>query len=98
LHTHAEGLPTMVLVAATLVATAVRSRRARAGLYTVMTVGTLFPFGWLIYALAVLERGRDAGSEFAETWVLAPLGSMIILALLGLLVALAARRGREDVA
>jgi hypothetical protein len=98
LHTHAEGLPTVVLVAATLVATTVPWRRARAGLYALLGVGTLFPLGWLVYALAVLERGREAGVELAETWVLAPLGSAVVLALVGLLVALAARGGREHVA
>jgi hypothetical protein len=47
-----------------------------------------------VYGLAVLEAGREAGVSLAEAWVLTPLGSAMILGLLGLVVALAARRPR----
>jgi len=84
-HTHAE-------VAATLVASIVASRRIRAALYAVMMLGVLFPLGYLAYAAAVLELGRDEGVAFAERWVLTPLGTLAIVGILGLLVALATRR------
>ena len=88
-HTHAEGTGLVLFFAATLVATVVRSRAWRGTLYTLLTAGALFPLGYLVYALAVLQLGRDAGVELAETWVLTPLGGAAIAGLLGLAVALA---------
>ena len=67
-------------------------RRIRAALYTAMTLGVLFPLGYLAYAAAVLELGRDDGAAFAERWVLTPLGTLAIVGILGLLVALGTRR------
>ena len=57
-----------------------------------MTAGVLFPLGYLGYAAAVLNLGRDDGVAFAERFMLTPLGSAAILGVLGLLVALATRR------
>jgi hypothetical protein len=76
---------------ATLVASLVRSRVWRAAVYVLLTAGALFPLGYLVYALAVLQLGRDTGIELAETWVLTPLGCAAIAGLLGLAVALARR-------
>lgn len=92
LHTHAQGLPVITLLASTLVATVVPGRRTRGALHLVLGVGTLFPLGYLVYGLAILEFGRDAGTALAETWVLTPLGSAVILGLLGLVAVLARRR------
>jgi hypothetical protein len=88
-HTHAEGLGLVLFFASTLVASTVPRRPLRAALYALLTAGALFPLGYLVYTLAVVERGRDAGVQFAETWVLTPLGCAAILGLLGLAVALA---------
>jgi hypothetical protein len=41
-----------------------------------------------VYALAALETGREAGVALAERWVLTPLWTAAILALLGLVWAL----------
>jgi hypothetical protein len=90
-HTHAEGVGLVLFFASTLVASIVRTARARAVLYALLTLGGLFPLGYLAYALAVLELGRDTGIEAAERWVLTPLGLAAILGLLGLAVALARR-------
>src|SRR5262245_43264663 len=84
LHLHAEGLAPVVLIAATLVATTVSRRRVRGALYALLLAGALFPLGFLAYALLVPEIGRDAGTAFAERFVLAPLGSAALLALAGL--------------
>lgn len=91
-HTHAEGFGLVLFFASALVAAAVPGRRARGVLYVLLTLGGLFPLGYLAYGLAVLELGRDTGIELAETWVLAPLGSAAILGLTGLALALAVRR------
>lgn len=90
-HTHAEGTGLVLFFAATLVASVVRLRAARAALYALLTLGALFPLGYLVYALAVLRLGRDSGIELAETWVLTPLGSAAIAGLIGLVLALARR-------
>jgi hypothetical protein len=76
----------------TLVASVVAGRRARAALYTLLTAGALFPLGYLTYALAVLELGRDSGIQLAETWLLTPLGVAAIAGLLGLAAALTRHR------
>ena len=84
LHLHAEGLGPVVLLAATLVATAVPRRRVRGVLYTLLLAGALFPLGFLVYAIAIPEIGRDAGIALAERFVLAPLGTAALLGLVGL--------------
>jgi len=95
-HTHAEGLGPLLLIAGTLVATVVPGRRSRGLLYTLLVGGGLFPLGYLVYAVAALELGRDSGVTLAERYVLTPLGSAVILGLLGLLAALV-RAVRRDV-
>ena len=94
-HTHAEGLGPLLLVVGTLVATLVPGRRTRGLLHALLVVGALFPLGYLVYGLAVLELGRDAGVALAERYVLTPLGSAVILGLLGLLAVLV-RSVRDD--
>jgi hypothetical protein len=90
-HLHAEGMGLVLFFASTLVASVVRSRVARGTLYTLLTTGALFPLGYLGYALAVVELGRDDGVAFAETWILSPLGAAAIAGLLGLAAAVARR-------
>jgi len=95
-HTHAEGLPPVILLAGTIVASIVPAGAARALLYALLTAGALFPLGYVVYAVAALETGREAGVALAERYALTPLGSAAILALLGLVLALgrAARPGQ----
>ena len=70
----------------------VPGRRVRTVLYGLLTLGGLFPLGYLVYGAAVLEMGRDAGIELAERWILTPLGVSAIAGLVGLWLALARRR------
>ena len=63
-------------------------------LWGLLGLGSLFPLGYLVYGVAALELGRDTGIALAETWILTPLGSATLAGLLGLAVALAARRRR----
>jgi hypothetical protein len=90
-HVHAEGVGLILFFASTLVASVVRARAVRRVLYTLLTAGALFPLGYLAYALAVVELGRDDGIALAETWLLTPLGTAAILGLLGLAITLARR-------
>lgn len=92
-HTHAEGVGLVTLAAGTLVASLVPWRRPRGALYALIVAGALFPLGYLVYGAAVVQAGLDAGVELAERYVLTPLGSAMIAALVGLLVlALVGRR------
>ena len=95
-HTHAQGLGPLVIFVSTVAAGVVPWRRARGVLYALFSIGALFPLGYLAYSLAVLERGRDAGIEAAERYVLMPLGSAAIVGLLALAALMVAgrRRGR----
>jgi hypothetical protein len=90
-HTHAEGLGLILFFSSTLVASVVTGRRLRGSLYALLTAGSLFPLGYLVYGAAVLELGREAGIEAAERWVLMPLGGAAIVGLTALGVCLAAR-------
>jgi len=95
-HTHAQGLGPLALFASTVVASAVRWRRARAALYALLVAGGLFPMGYLVYALAALELGVEPGVALAERYVLTPLGSAAIVGLLALAALIpTARRGRR---
>jgi hypothetical protein len=91
-HLHAEGVGLVLFFASTLVAATVPWRPARAVLYPLLTLGALFPLGYLVYGAAVLELGRDAGIDLAERWILTPLGTAAIAGLVGLLLAAARRR------
>ena len=90
-HVHAEGMGLVLFFASTLVASVARSRPVRGALYALLTVGALFPLGYLAYVLAVVELGRDDGVALAESWVLTPLGLAVIAGLVGLGIALARR-------
>src|SRR5436309_5992940 len=91
-HLHAEGVGLVLFFASTLVAAFTPGRRARALLYVLLTLGGLFPLGYLVYGAAVLELGRDAGIDLAERWILTPLGISAIAGLVGLLLVAARRR------
>ena len=94
-HTHAEGLGVLVIFASTVAATVVPWRRVRGGLHACFTVGGLFPLGYLVYSLAALERGREAGVEMAERYVLTPLGGLVIVGLLALAALMLGGRQRS---
>jgi hypothetical protein len=96
-HTHAEGMGLVLFFASTLVASVVPWPAVRGLLHGLLTLGALFPLGYLAYGLAVLEVGREGGVELAERWVLTPLGLSAMAGLVGLALALA-RRARASAA
>ena len=95
-HTHAEGLGLIVLFVTSVAASVLPWRAARSAAYGLVAAGGLFPLGYLVYSLAVLERGRDTGIGLAERWVLTPLGSAALAGLAITVCALAVAwwRGR----
>lgn len=97
-HTHAEGLGLIVFFVTSVAATVVPWRPVRGAVYTLMSLGGLFPLGYLVYSFAVLERGRDAGIELAERWVLTPLGGAALVGLAIAVCAIATRWWREPAA
>ena len=95
-HTHAEGLGLLVLLVGTVAASTVPWAAARGVIQLLVAIGGLFPLGYLVYSLAVLESGIDAGTALAERWVLTPLGSAALLGLACLAVAVTLRLVRRD--
>jgi hypothetical protein len=95
-HTHAEGLGLLVLFVSTVGATAVPWRLTRGAIHVLVAIGGLFPLGYLVFGMAVLERGLDDGIALAERWVLTPLGSTALagVALLGVAVSVRLARRR----
>src|SRR4029453_3455713 len=93
-HLHGEGVGLVLFFASALGAATVPGPRVKAALYLLLTLGGLFPLGYLAYGAAVLELGRDAGIELAERWMLTPLGVSAIGGLARLWVALRPRRPR----
>ncbi len=93
-HTHAQGLGPLAIFVSTIAASAVPWRRARGAVYALLALGALFPLGYLAYSLAALEWGREVGVEAIERYVLAPLGTAAIAALVALAVLLLAARRR----
>jgi hypothetical protein len=84
-----------VIFAGTVAASTVRWRLARGAVAALLGLGAFFPLGYLLYAVAALEWGRDAGIEMAERYVLTPLGSAAIVGLVALAVLMVAGRGRD---
>ena len=87
----------ILFIMSTLVAKVVPSYGRRGLLYLLLTIGSLFPLGYLVYGITVLEAGRDTGIGLTERWVLSPLGSLALVGLIGLGVELAGvvRRARR---
>jgi hypothetical protein len=85
-HTHAEGLGPVVLFAGTVAATVVQRRLGRRLVHGLLTIGGLFPLGYLAYSVTALELGREPGVELAEGYILTPLGCAVIVALVMLAV------------
>ena len=92
LHTHAQAMGPVVLLVGTLGATLVPWPRPRRLFFALVGIGGLFPLGYLVYAIAAVELGRDTGVALAERYVLAPLGGAAVAALLILVVALVSGR------
>ncbi|MGH9049472.1 MAG: hypothetical protein ACRDY4_07080 [Acidimicrobiia bacterium] len=94
-HTHGEGMGIVVLLASTIVASVVPWLPARGILHGLLGASAVFPIGYLAYSALVLGYGRDRGIELAERYMLIPLGSAAIgaLVLLGVILLVRIVRG-----
>jgi len=95
-HTHGEGMAVVVVAGGTIVSSLVASRAWRGALHLLLAAGAVFPLGFLASAWLTVTLGKDPGAEWAERWMLIPLGSATIaaFALLVLLLAVQAARAR----
>jgi len=80
-HTHAEGMGLLALALGTVVSTCFGRGRLRAALLTLVGLAAIFPVGYALYSALIPLMGRDRGIGLAETLVLIPFGSAMILAL-----------------
>lgn len=93
-HTHGEGMAVVVVAGGTIVASLVASRAWRGVLHLLLAAGAVFPLGFLASAWLTVTLGKDPGAEWAERWMLIPLGSAAIAAFALLALVLAAQRLR----
>ena len=91
-HLHGEGMGLVILVAAMVAATLVRStglRRAIIGLLTVGGAG--YPIGYLVWSALIPYYGIERGKTVAEWLVWIPFGGAAIVAMWLLTAVVAAR-------
>ncbi len=98
-HTHGEGMGVVVVAGGTIVSSLIGSRAWRGALHVLLGAAAAFPLGFLASAGLTITLGKDLAAEWAERWLLIPLGSAAIAAfvlMVALLVAqeVQARRGR----
>lgn len=96
-HTHGEGMPLIVIAGGTVVSSLVASRALRGLLHVLLAAGIVFPTGFLAYGGLIITMGKDPAVEWAERWVLIPLGSAVIagFALLAVVLVVQGLRGRQ---
>jgi hypothetical protein len=85
LHTHSLGAGMLALVATFAVANSPFSPRSRAILCASISLGALFPFGWLILMWLIPYRGVDSLRGPIEWLFFFPFGGTLVLGLCGTL-------------
>jgi len=104
-HLHAEGMGTVIVVAAMVATTLVERAGLRRAIVVLLTVGgAVYPVGYLLWSALIPFYGIEAGKRAAEWLVWMPFGGASIVAVWLLTAALAARllaarrAGRQPVA
>ena len=87
LHSHGLGLVTIILL--TVVANTGFSPRTRTALSVWISLGLLYPFGWLTVSLGLPTMGETAAFQLAERLFFIPFGGAYLLAV-GTVIALCA--------
>ncbi|TAL11795.1 MAG: hypothetical protein EPO02_03585 [Nitrospirae bacterium] len=84
LHSHGLGLVTIILL--TVLANTGFSPRTRAALSLWVSLGLLYPFGWLTLAWTLPSLGEAAAFQLAERLFFIPFGGAYLLAVGALIV------------
>jgi hypothetical protein len=87
LHTHALGIGTVVLVSSVLIANLPLAIWLQTVLCALVSLGALYPLGWLLMAWFIPYLGVDALRPRVEMLFFLPFGTAIIL---GIVLAFAA--------
>lgn len=83
LHVHGLGVGMLVLVASTAIAQVPVSRWLRRSLTVLVTLGALYPPGWLLFGLLIPFYGFNALRSPIEYGVFLPFGGAAIVGLWG---------------
>jgi hypothetical protein len=95
-HMHAEGMGTIIILAATVAATLVARPGLRRAIIAAIAVGgTGYPLGYLLWSALIPFYGIESGKRTAEWLVWIPFGGASIVAMWALTAALAARLVRR---
>ena len=95
-HLHAEGMGLVIIATTTVAATLVASRRARAVLVVLFTIGGAgYPLGYLLWSGLIPAVGLTRAKAIAEWLVWIPFGGATIVALWWLAGVLALRLRRS---
>ena len=81
LHTHALGVGTLVLIGAVLIANLPLAIWMQTVLCALVSLGGLYPVGWLLMAWFIPYMGVDALRRPVEMLIFLPFGTAIILGL-----------------
>jgi hypothetical protein len=79
LHTHALGVGTLVLISTVLIANLPLATWVQAVLSALVSLGALYPIGWLLMAWFIPYMGVDALRPRIEMLIFLPFGAAIIL-------------------
>jgi hypothetical protein len=97
LHSHGLGLVTIILL--TVLANTGFSPRTRTALSLWVSLGLLYPFGWLMLAWTLPWLGETTAFQMAERFFFIPFGGAYLLAVGALIILYAAdliKQRRED--
>jgi hypothetical protein len=79
LHSHALGVGTLVLISSVLIANLPLVFRTQTILCALVSVGALYPLGWLLLAALIPYLGVDALRPSVDMLIFIPFGTAIIL-------------------
>ena len=89
-HLHSHGLGVVTIILLTILANTGFSPRTRAALSLWVSLGLLYPFGWLTLAWTLPSLGETVAFQWAERLFFIPFGGAYLLAVGALIVLYAA--------
>jgi len=89
-HLHSHGLALVTIILLTVLANTGFSPRIRTAMSLWVSLGLLYPFGWLMLAWTLPALGETSAFQLAERWFFIPFGGAYLLAVAALIVLYAA--------